>query len=62
MKLVFPLYLRISFLLLAITNILPSWFSISVPRAIHWAIGIQFIGCLFIYLVSLSRQKTTLPN
>ena len=57
MKVTLPLYLRISFLVLAVTNVLPSWFNVQIPKYAHWTIGALFVVCLLTYLVSVIRQR-----
>ena len=53
MKVAFPLYLRISFLVLAITNVLSSWFNVQIPKYAHWAIGTLFVVYLLTHLISV---------
>ena len=57
MKVLFPVYLRISFLILTYTNVLDSWFSIQMPRYAHWAVGAQLMACLLMYFVSVIQES-----
>ena len=61
MKFVFPLYLRVASMILAVTNVLASGFNMQVPRYVHWAVGLLFIACLLAYLVSVIKQRHSPP-